>query len=559
MSKSNKTVQGLKTVSQTQNSKNLIFDDAYVVDSTVGRGRNSIVYKATRLPSKVHKTASPEVALKVLTGSAKNPEANRARMKREAVAMLSCRHKNIVQLYDFVANKELYYLSMEFCPGGDYSDKLAERGGALSIEEALFTTNEVLSGLEVIHKAGIIHRDIKPENLLIDEKGHTKIADFGIASIPSEDLPIEDTERGVGTFDFLAPELLEKGVCSASSDLYSTGVTLFWFLTGKSPYQGNSLTEALQKKLSNQRPRAVDIVENAPESLERLLDKALHPSPEKRFNSAEEFRIQVLRVIKELKNPVDSVEMQNALSSNLSQMVEVEEEVVEEVVEDAVEEAEQEEMEIKKKTEEEVWESGTLSEEKKEEKEEDYLIRPEYLPAIVEEHRSNHVKPLPSKHTFSAPAPQSSFPVLKLLSVFAAILVVGYALQPKAPSAFEETAYSSSSEIQSTGSLTYPGLGDFSRRVGVFYDFFGPGEHLTFSTNRINTALRNNSPNIKLGLPGNPTSPIAFNRLLLDREASFGVAGIELVMTLDQSSSPKRIFGSYLDLSTGIVRQWSIL
>ncbi len=545
MSTNNKSTPVIKTLNQKQNS---VFDGAYEIERTIGRGRHSVVYKANRLPSKVHKTASTEVALKVLTGSSKNPELNRARMKREAVAMLSCRHPNIVQLYDFVSSKDLYYLSMEFCPGGDFNDRIKELGRQLTVEEALLAISEVLAGIEVIHKAGIIHRDIKPENLLIGEKGETKIADFGIASIPSEDLPIEDTERGVGTFDFLAPELLEQGICSASSDLYSTGVTLFWLLTGHSPHQGLSLTESLEKKLSNTRPRIANIIPDAPRSLDILLDKALHPDPSKRFHTADEFMVQARKILKEVSSPAVVVERRSSLSSNLSQMVDGEEVALKEepnsaekvlIAEPALEEPT----------------TGNLKEEG--------IANPDLLPVVVEGQVVYSSRPTPEDSkdkVFVAYVPEQNFKPLKYLTALAAFLVLGYTFIPFGGESSEDASVGIEYvDSALTGSTSYPDLSNFSRRVGVFYDFFGPGEHLSFSTNRINTALESSQSSIKLGLPGTPATPVGFNRLISERETSFEVAGIELLMTLDENSSQKKIFGSYLDLSTGTVRQWSIL
>ena len=257
--------------------------------------------------------------------------------------------------------------------------------------------------------------------------------------------------------------------------------------------------------------------------------------------------VQTRKTLKEVNSPAVVVERRSSLSNNLSQMVEGEEVALKEeplaenvVVAEAV-----------------VEEPASLN------LQEDALPNPDLLPVVVEGqvvYASSPRLEASAEKVFVAYVPEQSFKPLKYLTALAAVFVLGYTFFPFGGDSFQEANIESEYlESVSTGSSDYPDLSNFSRRVGVFYDFFGPGEHLSFSTNRINTALQSSQSSIKLGLPGTPATPVGFSRLISERETSFGVAGLELLMTLDESSSQKRIYGSYLDLSTGTVRQWAIL
>jgi len=277
-----------------------LFDDSFKVLATIGRGHKSIVYQALKMSSSSE--AKPyEVALKVLTCSSKNPEIIKRRMKREAVSLLTARHENIIRMFDFVSSKDHCYLSMEYAAGGDLFKLIESRSEGLDPIKALSLIVQALKGLEVVHDAGIIHRDIKPENLLLTEKGVLKIADFGIPLIPEELIKIEDEgAKGSGTFDYLAPELLENGDCSFASDIYALGVTLFQLMTKVLPFEDISFARSLERKISDNRPELKELLPDAHPALSKLIDKALSPKPENRFSSAKEFRLEAEKILLEL-------------------------------------------------------------------------------------------------------------------------------------------------------------------------------------------------------------------------------------------------------------------
>lgn len=285
-------------------TKSAVFDQRFQILSTVGRGRNSIVYKARSLSGRNGQNGV--VAVKVLTGNAKTPEHNILRMKREALAMLSSRNENVVRLNDFVTAGDVSYLCMEFADQKDLRFELERRQTPFTPRAALLLVRQVLCGLEAIHQAGIIHRDIKPENLLLNSSGELKIADFGIAKLPTEDLLPEEISRGVGTLEYLAPESLDANLVDEKTDVYSAGVTLYQLVTNDLPFGEGSLTDQIKRKMAGQRIPLSEYINHVPDGLEEILDRALATDPKLRFQNAQEFRDEIDRIIERLNQPASS-------------------------------------------------------------------------------------------------------------------------------------------------------------------------------------------------------------------------------------------------------------
>lgn len=282
-------------------TRSAIFDDRYEILSTVGRGRNSVVYKARLVAPHVGQNpdvcADAVVALKVLTASSRAPEANHDRMRREALAMLSARHPNVIQLHDYVAGEDLCYLSMEYADMGDLRRELEQSPHPLDYEVVLHLMHQLLRGLDAIHRGGILHRDIKPENLLLTSRGMLKITDFGIALLPTEREPFEEVNRGIGTLEYLAPEYLESGISVPATDIYSVGVTAYQLLTKNLPFAGETVAAQLESKMAGRRVPLSHYVSDVPELLDELIGRALETDHSLRFQSADEFGIAIERFL----------------------------------------------------------------------------------------------------------------------------------------------------------------------------------------------------------------------------------------------------------------------
>ena len=238
----------------------------------LGRGGMGIVYKARQ------KELGRLVALKLLPPERVADPQFAERFRREAQALASLAHPNIVAIHDFGQTNGLFYLLMEYVDGVNL--RQAMTAGRFTPDQALAIVPPVCEALQFAHEHGVVHRDIKPENLLLDKRGQVKIADFGIAKMLGQDaLSRELTEsQPAGTPQYMAPEQRQSGLTDHRADIYSLGVVLYEMLTGELP------TGPLQPP---SRRIQVDV------HIDEIVLRALEASPEMRFGTAAEFRTSV--------------------------------------------------------------------------------------------------------------------------------------------------------------------------------------------------------------------------------------------------------------------------
>lgn len=272
---------------QTAKTKK-VFDGRYEILSIVGRGARSVVYRAKHISS-----PNSEVALKVLIDQkGKNPSAER--LRREALAMVSCRHRYVARLDDFHSVGSLCYLAMEFAPESDLRNFVGKHGGKLSVEQAERFLKQSAEGIAFIHRAGIIHRDIKPENILVMNDKEVRITDFGVALLPGEECSIADLQSGVGTMNYMAPEILEGRPADQRSDLYALGVVFYELLSGQNPFQGSPLAKQIDVRKSENFPSLNQLDPQIPKYLSDLILQCMHYDLDQRFNSCDELLANLL-------------------------------------------------------------------------------------------------------------------------------------------------------------------------------------------------------------------------------------------------------------------------
>lgn len=263
-----------------------IFDGAFELLCTLGYGAKSVVYKARALTRP--DSYLPEiVALKVFTEVEKHPRETINRVKREALSLLASRHRNVVRLYDYVADTRAGYLVLEFAAGGNITSVMNLEANRLSPDRSVRLITQLLAGIEAIHRVGLVHCDIKPENLLLVEQDTLKISDFSVAVLPTEKHLLTDL---AGTFDYLAPECLDGGSVSEATDLYSCAVTFYQLLTGHLPFDGSTIQERVVRKMQGDRVPLSAFVTYDTSALEGIFARALAPDPELRYRSAGDFR-----------------------------------------------------------------------------------------------------------------------------------------------------------------------------------------------------------------------------------------------------------------------------
>ncbi len=252
----------------------------FVLDKLLGQGGMATVYLASdgRAPAAV------KVVHEHLLRSGQGDELRR-RFQREAAAMKKLEHKNIVACLDAGRVGDTEYLATEYVAGGSLSSLLLKTG-KLPPSLALSFFVDLLEGLGHAHENGIVHRDLKPDNLLLDPGGTLKIADFGIARV-QEGTQITATGRTVGTPAYMSPEQATGSALDGRSDLYSAGVILYELLTGRNPFEGDSVGATLANVMTG-KVRPIGEVEPAvPFLVDVVIARLLPYRPDDRLSTAQ--------------------------------------------------------------------------------------------------------------------------------------------------------------------------------------------------------------------------------------------------------------------------------
>ena len=256
----------------------------------LGRGGMARVYRA------YHPQLDRYVAIKVLRSDLVEEEEFLARFRREAQAVAALRHPNIVQVFDFDAQNNVYYMVMELLEGDTLRTRLNDyraREERMPWGETVRLMLDVLDGLAYAHSEGMIHRDIKPANILLNKRGQAVLTDFGIAQIIGG-TRYTVTGALMGTLAYMAPEQGLEGQCNAQSDIYSLGIVFYEMLVGEPPFDAETPLAILMKHVNDPLtpPRKND--PDIPKPFERVVLKALSKKPQDRYQTSEEMA-QALR------------------------------------------------------------------------------------------------------------------------------------------------------------------------------------------------------------------------------------------------------------------------
>ena len=270
-----------------------IIGNRYEVLEEVGLGGMATVFKA-----KDH-VLNRLVAVKVLKDEFTTDNEFIKRFNTEAQAAASLSHPNIVSIYDVGHEEEnnLYYIVMELVQGKTLKE-IINAEGVLSWKWSLNIAMQIASALELAHKNGIIHRDIKPHNIIITEDGIAKVTDFGIAKAVSNST-ITAFGTTIGSVHYFSPEQAKGGITDAKSDLYSLGVVMYEMLTGKVPIDADTPVSVALKHMQEDAREPIDINNEIPSAVNKIVVKAMQKDPINRYNSATEMLGDLRKALKD--------------------------------------------------------------------------------------------------------------------------------------------------------------------------------------------------------------------------------------------------------------------
>ncbi len=269
----------------------------YRIDSLLGRGGCGSVYLAHDTP------LDRSVAVKVLGGSQSPAVSDQSvqRFMREARAIASVDHPNIVHIHRVAQEGDICYIVMQYVKGDTLSRRI-RAPEQISTADAILIALQVSNALEAAHRIDLVHRDIKPSNVMIDPEGQVKVMDFGLARTSSPDTAITHTGMFVGTPRYSSPEQCETSTIDCRSDLYSLGVTLYEMLAGKVPHEADTPLALMHKIVHEPPVPLAELNPDVPEDLVAVVDRLLAKPCEDRYQSAAQLSADLRQILERLKD-----------------------------------------------------------------------------------------------------------------------------------------------------------------------------------------------------------------------------------------------------------------
>lgn len=228
------------------------------------------------------------------------------RFEKEAQAASALNHPNIITIYDIGQVETTHYIATEYVEGQTLRERLNK--GALPLDEAIDVTIQVAEALVAAHAAGITHRDIKPENIVVRKDGYVKVLDFGLAKLSSsqqgKSLSLSaDTDSGIiaGTVKYMSPDQALGQPTDPLMDLWSLGVVFYEMLSGYVPFDGGTPAAVFDAILNQEPPSFTDVANIIPADVETIVTRALEKDRQLRYQTAADFRADLLRLQRRLQ------------------------------------------------------------------------------------------------------------------------------------------------------------------------------------------------------------------------------------------------------------------
>lgn len=274
----------------------------YQIESVLGWGGMSVVYKATQAPF------DRAVAIKTVKFRVDERPDVWKRFEREVKTLSKLSHPNIVTVYDCVVGEDGQpYVVMDYLKGRSL-DEILQAGGRLPLEKLCSFACQTASAVHHAHRNGVIHRDLKPANIMIvedphvvgdpigmpgaDDRGLVKVVDFGLAKLGEDNRRLTNSGEIWGSPPYMSPEQIKGGTIDARSDIYSLGAIVYEMATGKDPFFGANVYELMHKHVFEEPPPLKEACPfgDFPAELEQVIFKAMAKDPEHRFQTMADFK-----------------------------------------------------------------------------------------------------------------------------------------------------------------------------------------------------------------------------------------------------------------------------
>jgi predicted Ser/Thr protein kinase len=256
----------------------------YEIINLLGKGAMGIVYKA------LDPDIDREVAVKTIRFDLISDEDEKnelmLRFIREARAAGKLVHPNIITIHDVGKEKDMTYIVMQYIEGPSLQNWISSKK-KFSAQDIVKLMLQLCDALNFAHESGIVHRDIKPANILLDNNGKPHICDFGVAHV--EMSTITQTGATIGTPSYMSPEQVMGKKIDKRSDIFSLGAILYELLTGRRPFEGESITTVIYKIVNEEAVPITQVRKELPPEFEHIISKALAKDPDNRYGSCAEF------------------------------------------------------------------------------------------------------------------------------------------------------------------------------------------------------------------------------------------------------------------------------
>src|SRR5256714_2193410 len=253
----------------------------YEILEEIGRGGMGVIYRARQQHSR------RIVAVKRILAHEANSHETLVRFRREAEAVASLDHPNILPIHEISESEEgLPFFSMKYATGG--SLRTAAPTLRVNPRECVRLMAKVARAIAYAHGKGILHRDLQPGNVLLDENGEPMVSDFGLAKWLNQNSDLTRTLETLGTPGYIAPEQTEcpAAELTSAADIYSLGAILFYLLTGRPPFVGPNVLFVIHQAAVTPAPRLRSLAPSLDRDLGTIVCRCLDPDPNARYQSA---------------------------------------------------------------------------------------------------------------------------------------------------------------------------------------------------------------------------------------------------------------------------------